>query len=131
MTKYGEFCKVYGATLRNRLIEYMLEMGKLDFAVGDLAQETNISRPKAYQIIDELLSEGMVKKARIVGRTQLFTLDYSDPKVKLLKKSFDDCLKLVGDTISNPLKELSSDFANKPMSKSRFVKVRSLFEHKI
>lgn len=110
MNKYGKFCEVYGKTLRNKLLEYILEMGRLDFAVGGLAEEINISRPKAYQLITELEDEGIIKKTRIVGKTQLYSLNHENVKVKLLKKSFDECLRLVVD--ENPFNEWI-DFAKK------------------
>ena len=128
MIEYGEFCRVYGATLRNRVIEYMLERGRLDFAVGDLAQEVNLSRPRAYQLIKELSNEGIIKKTRLVGRTQLYTLDYSNSVVKLLKKSFNDCLRLVENTVSNPIKELSEKYKDRSLPKSYFIKIQDLFE---
>ncbi|MBW2967435.1 hypothetical protein KY362_03030 [Candidatus Woesearchaeota archaeon] len=93
--EYGVFCEVYGKTLRNRFLEYLLEMGDLDFAVGDMAQEIGVSRPKAYDIMKLLEQEGYVRKARTVSGTQLYVLNKKDGKVKLLLKSFKECLKLV------------------------------------
>ena len=93
--KPGMFCKVYGNGLRNRVLEYMLEFGELDFAVGDMAKEIGISRPKTYQIISELEMQNIIKKSRIVSGTQLYVLNDESLQVKLLKKSFRDCLKLV------------------------------------
>jgi len=81
---------VYGKTLRNRMLEYMLEMDDLDFAVSDV--EINISKPKKYQIINEFLQEGIIRKSRVVAGTQLYLLNKQDIKVKLLLRSFNDCL---------------------------------------
>jgi len=90
-SEQGVFCKVYGKTLRNKVLEYMLEMGDLDFAVSDI--EASISKPKKYQIVNEFLQERIVRKSRVVAGTQLYILNKRDIKVKLLLRSFDDCLK--------------------------------------
>ncbi len=93
--KPGMFCKVYGSGLRNRVLEYMLEFGELDFAAGDIAKEIGISRPKTYQIIAELELQKIIKKSRVVSGTQLYVLNDELLQVKLLKRSFRECLKLV------------------------------------
>ncbi len=95
--KYGMFCEVYGKSLRNLVVEYLLEMRDLDFAVGDMAEELDISRPKAYEIIKILIKENIVKKSRIISGTQLFILNKDEAKVKLLMKTFDECLNLIVD----------------------------------
>jgi DNA-binding MarR family transcriptional regulator len=93
--EYGEFCKVYGKTLRNRFLEYLLEMRDMEFAVTDVAEDIGISKPKAYDILKSLEGEDIVKKTRIVGGTQLYTLNKENKKVKLLIKNFKECLALV------------------------------------
>lgn len=93
--EYGVFCQVYGKNLRNLVIEYLLENRRLDFAVGDMAEELKISRPKAYEIVKELGKEGFVKKSRIVAGTQLYLVNEKDKKVKLLLNNFKECIKLV------------------------------------
>jgi len=93
--KSGVFCRVYGDSLRNKVLEYMLEFGELDFATGDIARELQISRPKVYQIIDQLESENILMRSRIVSGTQLYSLNNNLNLVKLLKKSFRECLKVM------------------------------------
>ena len=93
--KFGAFCELYGKTIRNRVLEYLLEMKGLDFAVGDMTEEIGISKPRAYQIIKKLEKEGYVIKSRIVAGTQLYILNETSKRVKLLLKDFKECLKLV------------------------------------
>ncbi len=97
--EYGTFCKIYGKSLRNKVLEFILELGELDFAVSDILGEINISKPKLYQIIKELEEENIIKKSREVSGTQLFVLNKKDEKVKLLIKSFNECLKTVIDEL--------------------------------
>lgn len=91
----GIFCEVYGKSLHNRVLEFLLENQGLDFAIGDLAKEIKISRPSAYGIIEELAAKEIVKKSRIVGKTQLYVINRANGRVQLLQKAFKDCLKLL------------------------------------
>jgi sugar-specific transcriptional regulator TrmB len=73
----------------------MLENQDLDFAVGDMAKELKISRPKAYEVIRQFEKKDYVKKSRVVGKTQLYKLNKENLRVKLLLRDFRECLKLV------------------------------------
>ncbi len=91
----GIFCELYGNTIRNKVLEYLLENQDLDFAIGDMAKELKISRPKAYEYIEKFKKENYVKRSRIVGKTQLYILDKTNKRVKFLIKVFKACLTLV------------------------------------
>jgi DNA-binding transcriptional regulator GbsR (MarR family) len=91
----GVFAETYGNTIRNKILEYIMEMNDLDFAVGDLSKELEISKPKCYEIISEFESNEYIKKSRIIGKTQLYTLNKDNSRVKLFINSFKECLKLV------------------------------------
>jgi len=93
--KYGTFCELYGKTLRNRVLEYLLKMKDLDFATSDMATELEISKPKMYQLVQELKQQKFVRKTRIIAGTQLYILNRENHQVKLLQKAFRDCLQLV------------------------------------
>ena len=95
MKEYGAFCEIYGATIHNRILEYLLENQDLDFAVGDMAKELKISKPKAYQIIREFEEKEYAKKSRIIGKTQLYLLNKKNERVKLFLRDFKECLRLI------------------------------------
>ena len=95
MEKMGIFCDMYGESIRNRVLEYLLENRELDIAVGDMAKEIGISRPKAYEVIKEFEKKKFIIKSRIVGKTQLYMLHKENDVVKLHIKNFKECLKLV------------------------------------
>ena len=122
MNEYGIFCEIYGKTLRNLMLEHFLTMDELDYAVSDLSKDINISRTKAYELVEEFLEEGILKKTRIIGKTQLYSLD-SNNKTKLLKKSFNECLNLLAEEHSNEWIE----FAKKQkLSREIFNELRNL-----
>jgi len=95
--KTGAFCEIYGKTIENEVLEYLLENQDLDFAVGDMAKELGISRPKAYEVIRKFEKKNYAKKSRIVGKTQLYIINKENKRVKLFLKNFKECLKLVAE----------------------------------
>ena len=97
MNEIGAFCETYGNNIPNRILEYLMENEDLDFAVGDMAKELQISKPKAYEIIGEFEKKGYLKKSRIVGKTQLYILNKENSRVKLFLNDFKECLRLVAE----------------------------------
>ena len=91
----GAFCDIYGDTIENNVLEFILENNSIDFAVGDMAKQLDISRPKAYQAVDYFIKKGFLIKSRIVGKTQLYIINKESKIVQLLLKSFKDCLKII------------------------------------
>lgn len=93
--EFGAFCELYGKSIRNLVIEYLLENRGLDFAIGDMAKELNISRPKAYEVIKDFEKRGFVIKKRVVSGTQLYILNEKGWEVKQLVKNFKECIKRI------------------------------------
>ena len=78
----------------NRVIEYALENQSIDFSVGDMAEDLSISKPKAYETIRYYEEKDYIKKTRVIGKTQLYSLNKDSMRVKLLIKTFNECLKI-------------------------------------
>ena len=93
----GAFCEIYGNTIRNQVLEYILENQDIDFAVGDMAKELAISKPKAYEIISEFMKHQYIKESRIIGKTQLYIINKENIRVKLFLKAFKECLKMISE----------------------------------
>ena len=93
MKEGGIFCETYGINARNIILEHLLESQELDFAIGDIAKQTGISRPKAYEVIREFGKKGFIKKSRVIGKTQLYLINKADLRVKLFIKDFKECLR--------------------------------------
>ena len=93
----GKFCEVYGNTIRNRVLEYALETQDVDFDVTGMIKEISISKPKGYETIRYFIYMGVIKKTRIVGKTQLYMLDKDNIHTKIFIKNFMECLKMVID----------------------------------
>jgi predicted transcriptional regulator len=101
----GCFCEVYGTTLDNRILELILVNGECDWAIGDIARDLKISRPKAYEVIADFEKKGIVKKTRIIGRTQLYTINKDNPISKIYLRNFNECLNMVVEEYTTPKKK--------------------------
>jgi hypothetical protein len=101
----GCFCETYGITIENRVLELILISGETDWAIGDVAWELKISRPKAYEVIGNFEKRRIVKKSRIVGRTQLYTLNKDSPLSKIYLRNFKECLNMVVEEYTKPKKK--------------------------
>lgn len=93
----GAFVEIYGNTIHNRILEYLLENQSLDFAVPDLARELCISKPKVYELMELFIKKNLVIKSRIIGKTQLYKLNKENGLAQFFLKNFRDCLKLVSE----------------------------------
>ncbi|MBN1156367.1 hypothetical protein JXA85_02030 [Candidatus Woesearchaeota archaeon] len=110
MTKTGAFCEIYGTNIRNRVLEHLMIKQDLDFAFGDMAKGIGISRPKAYEVIEEFEKNNYINKSRVVGKTQLYILNKQSKIVKLFLDNFKHCLKLVAE--ENQEKGTRTAFSN-------------------
>ena len=99
----GEFARVFGATPRNRILEFFLALRTLDYAIGDVARECSLNRATTYNTMAELAHEGIVVPSRVVGRTQLYKLNMAKDTVKKLLEVFDLLLAKVADEYSDEL----------------------------
>lgn len=108
MNEIGVFCETYGNTISNRILEFLLENKGLDFAIGDMAKELGVSKPKAYEVVKEFENKGYVNKSRIIGKTQLYVLNEENKRVKLFLKDFRECLRLVAEEYGAKPKAVSS-----------------------
>jgi anthranilate phosphoribosyltransferase len=91
--KGGMFCDVFGKSVRNRILEFYLEMRELDFSIGDLVKETDLNRASAYLVMEKLVSGKIIVPTRIVSGAQLYQLNRKSKEVKVLEGAFDQVLR--------------------------------------
>ncbi len=86
-----------GDSIENRIIDFLIEGRGITYSKKDIADGCEISRPTLYKILPHLVTEGVVKIVRKIGRITLYTLNEENEKVKsllslekiLLQKSFE------------------------------------------
>ncbi len=96
-TTWGEFATIFGATPRNRILEFFLETRELDFSIGDVAKETGLNRATTYNTMEELLASGLIKATRKVSGGQLYQLHTDKKEVKVLIEMFNLLLDKIAE----------------------------------
>ena len=94
MDKKLSFCKVYGNTGRNRVLDFLLENRELDFPISTIAIETELSRQRVYTILKSFKRSKLVKNSRTMSATNFYILNVEDSLVKILIDSFDRIITL-------------------------------------
>lgn len=85
--------EVIGDTIENRIVDFLLEGRGMDYTKTDIAENCGISRPTLYKAFPKLLKSGIIKKTRLVGTVQLYSIDEKSGKVKALMKLEEYLLK--------------------------------------
>ena len=96
----GQYSKIYGKTISNRVMENFLEAGYSDVGASEIVSLTGISKPKVYQTIEEFMKKGYIIKSRVVGRTQLYKLNKENMIVRIFLRNFNECLQIVANEYS-------------------------------
>ncbi len=104
----GTFCELFGATPRNRILEFFLEMRELDFSCGDIAEETDLPRATVYKTVDKLTRRRYLLPTRQVSGVQLYTLNMKKREVRLLMGVFQNVMKSVADQYSTKQRVLTT-----------------------
>lgn len=90
----GAYCKVYGDTIENRVLEEFLTFRDAGVTVAEIVEGVGISKPKAYDVVYNFLKKGYILKYKVIGKTQLYTLNKDHKLVKIFRRNFNECLKL-------------------------------------
>lgn len=102
----GEFATIFGPTPRIVILEFFLEGMKLDYTIGDVAEEKGMNRATTYNAGLELIKEGYLIPTRKISGAQLYTLNVEKEEVKILIKVFNLLLKnIVEEYTKKKIKE--------------------------
>lgn len=88
----GNFCRLIGVTIRNRVLEFFLEAGELDYGFGDVAVELHVSRSGVFNAVRELQDEGIIKVSRRLKNKTMYVLNKDNVKTRFLIKMFKESL---------------------------------------
>ncbi len=83
------FREVVGDNPRIRVLEFFLETRELDFGVGDVAEETELSRQTAYTIIEEFYKKDLLIINRTLKNKQLYKLNLKSSVIQKWILLFD------------------------------------------
>ncbi|MBI2499564.1 hypothetical protein HYV88_04960 [Candidatus Woesearchaeota archaeon] len=93
--EWEAFVEIFGITPKNRIIEFFLEMRELDFSIGDVANETGLSRATTYNTAKELIKNKIILPTRKLRGIQLYRLNLKKPEVQVLIRAFNEVLSVI------------------------------------
>ena len=90
MTMKQPFEGLFGDTCETRLLAFLLPMYGIEFEMGELTEEIQLTRQSVSKAMKKFSDRGMVK-IRKEGRTPLYSINEESPLVKRLE-DFDNSL---------------------------------------
>jgi DNA-binding transcriptional ArsR family regulator len=84
--------ELFGDCPQVKIVETFAEYYDDTLSGSDIRQMTGVSKATIYSHIDKLLNEGIIKKMEKVGKTQLYQLNSTNPKAKIILMLFQSIL---------------------------------------
>ncbi|HLD12104.1 MAG TPA: hypothetical protein VJB87_00755 [Candidatus Nanoarchaeia archaeon] len=103
--EYGEFCRIFGPTPKNKIIEEYLTCGKADYPINGIAENTGVKKSTAYKIAAQLIEKKYLVPTRKIGGMQFYKLNAENKDVQLLFKIFNMILDKITEEYT-PKKEI-------------------------
>jgi len=81
------FLEMFGDTPLLKTIEFFLTYPDFDYTKSYVAKETGVSRVTIEKIWAKLAKTGIIIKSRALGKIEMWKLNRTDPKVKVLMQT--------------------------------------------
>lgn len=91
MEEESIFREFIGDSPTIRLLEFLIEGREMDYTLTDMTS-AGVSWTTLHRIFPKMLSSGIVKQTRTIGRAKLFRLNIENPSVRILVKLFDSLI---------------------------------------
>lgn len=76
--------KVFGDYPQIRVLDFLIENDIFDYSKTQIAELSDVSFNTLENLWDRLLGEGIIKKTRKIGNSQMYQLNKEDPIVNML-----------------------------------------------
>ena len=76
--------KIIGSSAKARVLNFLIKGRGLDYSMSDIARNSNIGWTTLNTIWNDFMKLSIVKHTRIVGKAKLYTLNISNPIIKIL-----------------------------------------------
>lgn len=84
---------VIGGSAENMILDFLIGGIGMDYSKKDIAEGCGLSRPTVYKLLPKMLKDGAVKKTRMLGRSELYSINKENKKVQYLLKLEEILLK--------------------------------------
>lgn len=80
------FLETFGESPHIKVLDFFLTYPSFDYSKTQVADEINISRITIDKIWNNLIEKNIIIETRTIGKAELYRLNISNPKVKILMK---------------------------------------------
>lgn len=84
MNEKTSFIMVFGESPVVKVIDFLIDNREFDYSLTDITKGAEIGWSTIHQFWKELVTLGIVKKTRKIGRAELYKLNVESPLVKKL-----------------------------------------------
>jgi hypothetical protein len=91
MKNITKFQKLFGDSVRVKIIEFYLEAGEVSFPIEAVVEEKNTGKSQTYEIVRELVKDEFLTKEKKENK-QFYKLNNKNKVVKALDKTFHKIL---------------------------------------
>lgn len=88
-----------------RFLDWLLEMPNTEFSKSDVSKQINSTFPSVKPLFDKLEKLEIIKKIRVVGKSQLYKIN-EDSKILMALSRFDLLLSSKLMEVKSPLKKV-------------------------
>lgn len=81
-------------TPRLRIIDFFLTIRELDNSLLAVTEVTKLSKATVYNEVNKFVEQGLIKKTRMIGNTQLYQWNNENNRAKRLQRLFDVCIMM-------------------------------------
>ena len=76
--------ELFGDCPQVKIVETFAENHDETLSAPEISRMTGVTKATVYVHINKLLNEDIIKKAKKVGKTQLYQLNHDNPKAKII-----------------------------------------------
>jgi DNA-binding transcriptional ArsR family regulator len=80
------FKDIFGNNPQTKILDFLLDHPDYDYTISDIAQNSKVSRPTTYKVIDTLLEKKLIIKTRESGQSLLYKLNLENKLVRMILK---------------------------------------------
>lgn len=83
------FREFIGDNPTTRILEFLIEGKDFDYSLTDIANNSGVSWRTVHRIFPKFIKNNMVTKTRLIGRAQLYKINYKNESIKKLIELFN------------------------------------------
>ncbi|MBI5797362.1 hypothetical protein HZA98_00475 [Candidatus Woesearchaeota archaeon] len=92
MQEITKFQKVFGDSIRIKILEFYLESGDVGFPIDAVVEDKDIGKSQAYEVINNMKKENILLEERRNNQKRFYKLNNKNKVILELKKLFKNII---------------------------------------